>query len=122
MEDFQTFEKDKNGSTFTLTVQREPQVNGCLFRTSIQIAHVAADSIGSGQEKSYNLPREITKIKLYTQVPMGKDIVKELVVDPANKEKITVCFKYKTRWMDRIPLSCFFIQTSHIIITSLCYL
>ncbi len=107
---------EQTRDTFRLVIRRAPKFTGMALKTRVLINGATQSKVAYNSSEEFVLPRNITQVKLYNIVPLGKDFVKEIVVDPMQNRVVEMTVTYKTNWLAMIPPLLFFIPTSHIIV------
>jgi hypothetical protein len=107
-------ENNCDKSDFKLIIRRKAKLTGAALKTRIIINDVIRSSVTNNKKVEFNLPRKYTKVRLYNKVPLGRDIVKEIVIDPLINSTVEIRIYYKMNWLTLIPPLTFLIPTSSI--------
>jgi hypothetical protein len=111
---------EEQNANFKLIIRRSDAFTGATLKTNVLINNKNHGKVGHNSKIEINLPRIYTKIKLYNKIPLGRNIVKEFVVDPLMNNTVEVCVSYEMNMLAFIPPFTFLIPTS-IIKTEICY-
>lgn len=107
--------KMNSDKEYKLIIERRSVLSGIALKTNILVNGEIKNKLSIGKSLELILPREFSRIKLFNKVPLGKEIVKEFVVDPVTNSEVRVVFYYKVNWMAMIPPLMYMMPTSSII-------
>lgn len=104
-----------SGKCYKLVIERKSEFTGMALKTNVLINGSIKRTLSNGTSFEIELPRNFTSLKLSNKVALGKEICKELVVDPVNNSEVKVHFYYKMNWIAMIPPLMYMMPTSTII-------
>lgn len=93
--------------TFVLHIRRLSGFTSAAASTTVMIDGSVVAKLRVGEHKDYTLSRKPVTIVLMTPVPMGKDIMKTVQIDPRDSREVTLQFTYKFNAKMFLPFGVF---------------